>query len=62
MLDLKHWDFYVLSTARIEADPSLSKQKTISLYRLNKLGVPRCGFGELYDAIISELKTCYDLA
>ena len=61
MLDLSFWDFYVMSTARIEADPSLSRQKTISLYRLNKLGVPRKGFSELYDAIISELGVYYDL-
>ncbi len=57
MLDLKYWDFYVLATARIEADASLSKQKTISLYRLNKLGVPRCSFTDLFAAIVKELDT-----
>ncbi len=62
MLDLHFWDFYVITTAKIEADPSLSKQNTISVYRLKKLGVPRIGFSELYDAIISELKTSFDLA
>ena len=62
MLDLSFWDFYVMSTARIEADPSLSQQKTISLYRLKKLGIPRVGFSELYDAIKAELKAYYDLA
>ena len=62
MLDLSFWDFYVMSTARIEADPSLSQQKTISLYRLKKLGIPRVGFSDLYDTILSELKAYYTLA
>lgn len=56
MLDLKYWDFYVISTRKIENDEQLSKQSTISLYRLKKLGVPCVSFTSLYKAIIDELK------
>lgn len=55
MLDLKYWDFYVLPTFRIEQDPSLSKQNTISVYRLKKIGLQPCGFEELYDQIMKAL-------
>ncbi len=55
MLDLKYWDFYVLPTFKIEQDPSLSKQNTISVYRLKNMGIQPCGFEELYDQILKAL-------
>ena len=51
MLDLSFWDFYVLPTSVIENDSSLSQQKTISLYRLKKIGISPCSFEELYFVI-----------
>jgi len=57
MLDVGLWDFYVLPTWRIESDPSLSQQSSISVYRLNKIGVMPVGFESLYGAIIEGLKT-----
>ena len=57
MLDVGLWDFYVLPTRYIEEDPSLSKQKTISVYRLERIGVKPVSFEELYDAIAAGLKT-----
>lgn len=57
MLDVGLWDFYVMATAKIERDPALREQKTISLYRLNKLGVKKLSFSELYDGIIDELRS-----
>lgn len=57
MLDVGLWDFYVLPTWRIEGDPSLSQQSSISVYRLNRIGVEPVGFKSLYDAIVEGLKT-----
>ena len=60
ILDLDLWDFYVYPTFMIEENPILSKQKTISIYRLKKLGVMPQPFVNLYAeisrciAIISE--------
>ena len=64
MLDMQHWDFYVYPTFKIDndIDTKLSSQKTISLARLNQIGVPKRSFTELYDAIsqcLSEITAYY---
>lgn len=51
MLNLDFWDFYVYQTYKIENDPSLSSQKTISIHRIKRMGIDRVGFGELADSI-----------
>jgi hypothetical protein len=50
ILDLSLWDFYVLPTFRIETDPKLRKQKTISLKSVQKLCQPVS-----FDNICSEI-------
>lgn len=55
MLDLRFWDFYVLPTFIIEEDKSLSAQKTISVYRLKKLGLSPACFPDLYAEIMSSI-------
>lgn len=63
MLNLDFWDFYVLPTYRIEDDPSLSSQKTISLGRLKRLHLDMISFNNLADAIyacINEISNHYD--
>ena len=57
MLDVGLWDFYVLPTWRIEHDNSLENQSTISVYRLNKIGVMPVTFENLYDSIVEGLKS-----
>lgn len=57
MLDVGLWDFYLLPTWRIESDPALEKQNTISVYRLKKMGVKPVSFEALYVAISDGLKT-----
>lgn len=54
MLDLSFWDFYVYPTYRIDenTDTDLSKQSTISVRRLQMIGVPRVSFQELYQEIL----------
>lgn len=52
MLDMKFWDFYVLTTFRIEEDKSLSRQKNISVWRLKKLGIPKQSFDTLYEEVM----------
>ncbi|MBP3668687.1 MAG: hypothetical protein J6J26_03840 [Bacteroides sp.] len=51
ILDLQWWEFYVYPTYKIDEDTVLSKQKTISLAKIRKLGIQPCGFDNLYDAI-----------
>ena len=57
MLDLSFWDFYVYPTFKINEniDTSLSDQKTISLRRLQMIGVPCVSFSELYNQILKVL-------
>ena len=57
MLDVGLWDFYVLPTWRIESNPSLERQSSISVYRLNKIGVKPVSFEMLYEAIVEGLKS-----
>lgn len=52
ILDLGFWEFYVLPTFRIDEDPVLSKQKTISVWRLKKLKLEPCDFDSLGQAIL----------
>lgn len=54
MLDLKWWDFYVYPTFKIDedTDTKLSDQKTISLRRLQMIGISKVSFAELYDEIM----------
>ena len=51
ILDLSWWQFYVLPTFKIEQDPVLSKQKSISLNRVHEL-CPMLSFNDLCDEII----------
>lgn len=53
ILNLDLWDFYVLPTYIIREDKTLTKQKTISVWRLQELGVQAIQFGGLYDEICS---------
>lgn len=52
ILNLDLWEFYVLPTYVIDEDPVLEKQKTISLKKLQMLGVQAQSFGTLCDAIL----------
>lgn len=54
MLDLSFWDFYVYPTYKIDGniDTELSEQSTISLRRLQMIGVPCVSFRELYREIV----------
>ena len=58
MLDLKWWDFYVYPTFKIDndVDAKISRQKTISVRRLQMIGVEKCSFNELYEKIIECLE------
>jgi hypothetical protein len=51
ILDLSWWKFYVYPTYKIDESPTLSKQKTISLARLEKIGIEPCKFDSLCDII-----------
>jgi hypothetical protein len=51
MLNLDFWDFYVFPTYRIDSDPSLSSQKTISLGRIKHMQLEKIGFNDLAKAI-----------
>ena len=65
MLNLDFWDFYVLPTYRIDNDPSLSSQKTISLGRLKRMRLEKIGFNELANGIytcIDDISTHYNKA
>ena len=55
MLDLTFWDFYILPSSVIENEAVLVNQKTISLYRLEKIGLKSHSFIELYDEIMSAI-------
>ena len=57
MLDVGLWDFYLLPTWRIESDPSLSAQTSISVYRLKAIGVSPVCFEDLHDAIVRALRS-----
>lgn len=56
MLDLRFWEFYVYPTYKIDEDSKLSKQKSISIYRLKKLGVPAQTFVTLYNEIMRTIE------
>ena len=58
MLDLKWWDFYVYPTFKIDNDieAKISKQKTISIRRLQMIGVEKKSFNELY----ANIRECLD--
>ncbi len=56
MLELSLWDFYVYPTYLIENNKSLSNQKTISVRRLQMLGVEPCGFDSLAEKIHQTIK------
>ena len=56
ILDLDFWDFYVYPTFKIEEDPVVSEQKTISVRRLQMLGISPCKFDKLY----AEIRKCLD--
>lgn len=60
MLDLANWDFYVYPTYKINenTEARLSEQKTISLRRLQMLGVSRVSFEGLHQKI---MKTCAEI-
>lgn len=53
MLDLSFWEFYVYPTFKIDedTDTNLSKQNTISVRRLQKIGVPSVSFRGLFPQI-----------
>lgn len=53
ILDLNFWDFYVYPTFKINenTDTKLSEQHTISLKRLQQIGVCKRDFSELYGEI-----------
>lgn len=56
MLDLRFWEFYVYPTFKIDEDSKLSKQKSISVYRLKKLGVQAQTFDTLYTEIMRTIE------
>ena len=56
ILDLDLWEFYVYPTYLIEENPSLAKQKTISVRRLQLLGVEPQRFDTLCDTIMNALE------
>lgn len=53
ILDLNFWDFYVYPTFKIEESPVLSKQKSVSIYRLKKLSVSPLPFEKVYNEILN---------
>ena len=53
ILDLSWWEFYVLPTYKIEADPQLCKQKTISLKRVREL-CELLSYDKLCQTIVAE--------
>ena len=60
ILDLNLWDFYVFPTYRIDNHPTINKQKTISVYRLKKLGIQPQNFSTLpgeINRVISEIES-----
>ena len=52
VLDLSLWDVYVYPTYRIDNDKHLKVYKTMSLARLNLLGVQKQSFHTLYGEIL----------
>ncbi|MBQ7434173.1 MAG: hypothetical protein IJV51_00035 [Oscillospiraceae bacterium] len=60
ILDLNLWDFYVYPTFMIDENPSLAKQKTLSIKRLQMLGVKSHGFETLCQAILETQKQISD--
>ena len=55
ILDMDLWDFYVYPTFKIDDDPILNNQNSISLYRIKKLGVIPVSFEALYDEIMRQI-------
>lgn len=55
ILNLDLWDFYVFPTYRIREDKSLTKQSTISVWRLHKIGIQTVQFGSLHHEICKVL-------
>ena len=60
MLDMRYWDFYVYPTFMIDNNLSLSKQKTISLRRLQLLNVRKQSFDTLYAEIMRTISQISD--
>lgn len=60
ILNMDLWDFYVYPTFQIDADPVISKQKTISLYRIRKLGITPVSFDRLYGEIVRQINLISD--
>lgn len=58
ILDLSWWQFYVLPTFKIESDPILKKQKSISLKRVESL-CRQLSFNELCNGIVD---ACNDIS
>lgn len=53
MLDLAFWGFYVYPTYKIDGNAlGLAKQNSISIYRLERLGVPCVSFRDLFQEIM----------
>ena len=59
IMDVSKWDFYVYPTYKINENPSLEGNNTISKARLEKLGVKPVSFRDLCDTI---KKTVDDIA
>lgn len=62
ILDMKYWDFYVCPTFRLNEDSFLKDRNAVSLWRLKRMGLEKCGFGSLYDRItgvLSEIEGFY---
>ena len=62
MLDMKNWDFYVYPTFKIDenTDAKLSEQKTISLTRIEQIGIPKQSFETLYSEITKVIEEIND--
>ena len=48
ILDLGFWDFYVCPTYLIDNDSFLADRKSVSLWRLKKMGLRRCSYESLF--------------
>ena len=53
ILDMKYWKFYVCPTTMLKEPMISDTQKTISLAKLNKLGIEPCSFEKLYPAVLA---------
>ena len=60
VLDVSLWEFYVLPTYEINESKILNPQKTISIARLDELGIPKQSFETLYEEILNAIKHISD--